>query len=84
VLTSIYFVCLLCFKLSNSEASDSSVGGHVECRRFNVVSPGSDQSSATDHCPASVDHQLLMLQKELSDARAQIKKIVRVFADSLM
>jgi len=56
--------------------ADPAVREHVECQHFNVLSHATDQISSDGQCPGSVDHQVLMLQKELNKARAQIKKIV--------
>jgi len=55
-----------------------------ERQHFNVMNYGVDQTSADDRCPVNVDHQLLMLRKELDAARAQIKKIVRCIHCGIM
>jgi len=66
------------------EMVDSSVGDSLECQHFHVVSLGTEQTSADGWCPDSADHELLMLRKELNDARAHVKKIVRVISRSAL
>ena len=64
------------------EMVDSSVDDSLECQHFHVVSLDTEQTSADGRCPDSADHELLMLRKELNDARAHVKKIVRVIGRS--